>query len=98
MCYRGNDLGKPHKRPDWWEWELELSPHVWKRMTVRVFTEVDLRRMMERATSLHPDVVEGRWVASCRHERRPWEVIVEPDFEQQLLVVVTAYPLYEDTL
>ena len=62
-------------------------------MVDRSFTEVDLRHMMERASSLHPDIVEGRWIASCRHERRPWEVIVEPDFEQQLIVVVTAYPV-----
>jgi len=26
---------------------------------------------------------------------KEWEVIVEPDFERQLLVVVTAYPVWE---
>jgi hypothetical protein len=52
--------------------------------------------MMERASSLDADVAEGRWIASCRHERKPWEVIVEPDFEQQLLVVVTAYPVDDE--
>jgi len=26
-----------------------------------------------------------------RHERRPWEVVVEPDDLARLLVVVTAY-------
>lgn len=64
-------------------------------MMDRRFTEVDLRYMMERASGLQPDVVEGRWIAFCRHESRRWEVIVEPDFEQQVLVVVTAYPVYE---
>jgi hypothetical protein len=36
--------------PGWWDWELELSPHLLKRMTDRRFTEIDLRRMLERAS------------------------------------------------
>jgi hypothetical protein len=32
--------------PGWWDWELELSPHLLKRMTDRRFTEIDLRRML----------------------------------------------------
>ena len=62
-------------------------------MIDRRFTEVDLRHMMERAIGLAPDVQEGRWTVFCRHGKRRWEVIVEPDLEQQLLVVVTAYPV-----
>ncbi len=80
--------------PDWWNWELELSPHLLKRMTDRRFTEIDLRRMLERASGYREDVVEGRWVIETRHRSRPWEVIVEPDGERQLLVVVTAYPVW----
>jgi hypothetical protein len=64
-------------------------------MDDRRFTELDLRRMLERAAGYRPDVVEGRWVIETRHRRRPWEVIVEPDRERQLLVVVTAYPVWE---
>jgi hypothetical protein len=81
--------------PDWWDWELELSPHLLKRMTDRRFTEIELRRMLERASSYREDVVEGRWVIETRHRGRAWEVIVEPDRERQLLVVVTAYPVWE---
>jgi hypothetical protein len=81
--------------PEWWDWELELSPHLFKRMTDRRFTEIDLRRMLERATGYRPDVVEGRWIVEMRHRRRAWEVIVEPDQERRLLVVVTAYPVWE---
>jgi len=81
--------------PDWWDWELELSPHLLKRMSDRRFTEIDLRRMLERARGYREDVAEGRWVIETRHHGRPWEVIVEPDREQQLLVVVTAYPVWE---
>lgn len=42
-----------------------------------------------------PDVVEGRWVIETRHRRKPWKVIVEPDFEAEVLLVVTAYPVWE---
>ena len=62
-------------------------------MVDRDFTEVDLRRMLERARRLHEDVVEGRWIVETRHARHPWEVIVEPDPEIRLLIVVTAYPV-----
>jgi hypothetical protein len=33
--------------PEWWTWELELSPHLLRRMLDRGFSEVDLRIMME---------------------------------------------------
>jgi hypothetical protein len=77
--------------PAWWDWELELSPHLFKRMEDRSFNEVDLRRMLERATGFREDVVEQRFVIESRFEGRPWEVIVEPDPAARLLVVVTAY-------
>jgi hypothetical protein len=35
--------------PAWWEWEIELTPHLEKRMEDRDFTEVDLRAMLQRA-------------------------------------------------
>jgi hypothetical protein len=45
-------------------------------MTDRRFTEVDLRRMLERASGYREDVLEGRWVIETRHRGRRWEVIV----------------------
>jgi hypothetical protein len=51
--------------------------------------------MLERASGYCEDVVEGRWVIETRHGGRSWEVIVEPDREPRLLVVVTAYPVWE---
>lgn len=80
--------------PSWWDWELELSPHLLKRMIDRAFTEVDLRGMLERATGLREDIVDGRWLVETWHRGKPWAVIVEPDAELQLLVVVTAYPVW----
>ena len=74
---------------------MELSPHLLKRMTDRRFTEVDLRRMLERASGYRENVVEGRWIIETRRRGSAWEVIVEPDRERQLLVVVTAYPVWE---
>lgn len=62
-------------------------------MEDRRFTEVDLRRMLEGANGYRRDSVEGRWVIDSRHDRRSWEVIVEPLTSEQLLLVVTAYPL-----
>ncbi len=56
----GTESGKK-TLPEWWDWELELSPHLLKRMEDRQFNEVDLRTMLARATSCHPDIVEGRW-------------------------------------
>ena len=75
---------------EWWSWELELMPHLLKRMGDRGFTEVDLRSMLERASEFSPDIVEGRFVITTKHAKRPWEVIVEPDGVDQLLLVITA--------
>jgi hypothetical protein len=61
-------------------------------MEDRRFTEIDLRRMLGRATDYGPDVVADRWVIHTRFRRRRWEVIVEPDDVAGLLLVVTAYP------
>jgi hypothetical protein len=49
--------------------------------------------MFDKATSFKRDIVEGRWVIRTRYRRRPWEIIVEPDSTENLLVVITAYPL-----
>lgn len=77
--------------PPWWEWELELTPHVEKRMEDRDFNEVDLRSMLQQASGYRADVVDGRYVVETTHHRLSWEVIVEPDEMLHLLVVVTAY-------
>lgn len=79
--------------PDWWEWEIELTPHLEKRMEDRDFNEVDLREMLARARAHRADVVEGRFVIETVHKRVAWEIVVEPDEMDHLLVVVTAYPV-----
>ena len=52
--------------------------------------------MLERAKSYRPDIVEGRWIIEASHRRRSWDVIVEPDDDAKLLVVITAYPVDEE--
>jgi hypothetical protein len=64
-----------------------------KRMVDRGFSEVDLRSMISSAMNLREDHEPGRWVVETSQEARPWEVIVEPDSADQLLVVITAYPV-----
>ena len=80
-------------RPDWWEWELEITSHAEKRMEQRDFTELDLRRMFDSAMGIREDHFEGRWVVETTYEEDPWEVIVEPDSDETLLVVITAYAI-----
>jgi len=77
--------------PDWWEWELVLTGHAELRMEQRRLTEVELRAMLRRASGYSPSVVEGRFMIRSTHRGRPWVVMVEPDFEERVLVVVTAY-------
>jgi hypothetical protein len=77
--------------PEWWEWPLELTPHVIKRMRERGFSETDLRAMMDDAIGCAPDEVPGRWAVRTRLHSQEWQVIVEPDREDELLVVVTAF-------
>ncbi len=79
--------------PEWWDWELEFSAHLLKRMVDRQSSEVNLRSMMESASGLREDDEPGRWVVETAHESRPWEVIVEPDSGDHLLIVITAYPV-----
>jgi len=47
--------------------------------------------MLQVARSHHRDIVEGRWVIVTRHRRNRWEIVVEPDVEAAILVVITAY-------
>jgi hypothetical protein len=84
-------IASPRKWPEWWDWELELTPHVLKRMLDRQFNEVDLRSMLSSASG-YAAQSEGRFVVFTRHDGREWHVIVEPDVIDRVLVVITAYP------
>jgi hypothetical protein len=77
--------------PDWWNFELELSPHVEERMIDRGFSEVDLRLMLEATSAIRSGVGGGRWILETTHDSDAWEVVVEPDEHEQVIVVITAY-------
>lgn len=80
----------------WWDWPLtEPSPYLLKRMLDRRFSESDLREMLTLATVVEPDAEPGRWVAHTRSQGRDWDIVIEPQVDEQVLVVVTAYPLDE---
>ena len=77
--------------PDWWEWEIEVSSHCLKRMSERGFNEIDLRAMLDDAEQIH-EQTHGTFLVATKLNLRPWEVIVTPDDDLRLIVVVTAYP------
>jgi hypothetical protein len=60
-------------------------------MEQRGVNEVEVRGMLERATGFEISVVAGRFMIQTRRGQSPWVVIVEPDVEAKLLVVVTVY-------
>jgi hypothetical protein len=60
-------------------------------MEQRGVTEVEVRAMLERATGFGAGVVEGRFMIQTRRGDSAWIVIVEPDADASLLVVVTVY-------
>lgn len=82
--------------PEWWRWEIERKPHLLRRMRDRRFSEVELRLMLEDASGYHANCEPGRYAIETRHDRRPWEVIVEPVPEEKALVIVTAYGLEQE--
>ncbi len=51
--------------------------------------------MLVRSTRYEPSVVEGRFMIHATQNHRPWIVIVEPDVDAKLLVVVTPYEVSE---
>jgi hypothetical protein len=51
--------------------------------------------MLEKATTFEPSVVKGRFMIHAHDLQQPWIVIVEPDTDAKLLVVVTVYKVFE---
>jgi len=80
------------ERPEWWDWELRFISHLEARMEERGFSEVELRGMLTDATSVAPSRRSGRFLISTHLGRHPWVVVVEPDPDDQISYVVTAYP------
>jgi hypothetical protein len=49
--------------------------------------------MFDNAFGYIQDSVEYRWIIKTKHNNRDWEIIVEPDYDEKLLVVITAYSI-----
>jgi hypothetical protein len=64
--------------PEWWDWELELTPHIEKRMEDRGFNEVELRQVLERAAGFRDDVADGRFVIEARFQGRSGRWLSSP--------------------
>jgi hypothetical protein len=78
--------------PEWWGWELDFGlDHLRDQMTRREFSETDLREMLERATNFREDEEFGRWLIETVNHHQPWAVIVEPQVDDRILLVITAY-------
>ncbi len=84
------------ERPDWWDWPLAFTAHVELRMEERGFSEVEIRAMLEGGMALLPSKRPGRWLVRTRHAGTSWIVVVEPDDENRIVMVVTAYPRSDD--
>ena len=78
--------------PEWWEWDLAFIPHVESRMEERRFSEIDVRAMLADAFAITPARRPGRYLVSTRFQGRGWTTVLEPDPQDQLVFVVTAYP------
>ena len=62
-------------------------------MEDRGFTEVELRRMIEKAKRLRRLPRRGRWAVETMHKGTRWEVIVKPETMTKRLEIITAYPV-----
>jgi hypothetical protein len=90
LCNDAGETSILERWPPWWSWPLDFTHHLLKRMVDRRFSQVDLRAMLEDATSVQPDSVAGRFIVSSRHEECHWKIVVEPDHQEHRLVVVAA--------
>ena len=79
------------QHPEWLDWDLIVSDHVYRRMPLRGFNEPDLRIMVADATEFRPSHEEGRFLLHSRLSGQQWRVVVEPEPEALRLVVVTAW-------
>ena len=81
------------QRPKWWDWDLEISPHLLIRSEQRHFDEVDLRTMIEDAVSMEPELLPDRWRIETKWRRRAWRIVVDVDDHRKRVRVVTAFPV-----
>jgi hypothetical protein len=75
--------------PEWWNWDLSFTGHA---EFAHGATRGDRGGRPRYAGASHQvRRREGRFMIQTRRGQSPWVVIVEPDAEARLLVVVTVY-------
>jgi hypothetical protein len=85
-------MGSDFEWPEWWYWELDFElSHLRDRMRDRDLTELDLREMLEIANNYRPDVEAGRWVIRTERKDMVWYIIMEPQMDEKILKVITAF-------
>jgi hypothetical protein len=77
--------------PEWWGWEIEFIPHLLKRMLDRQFNEVSLRIMLDEAIDYAPEE-NDRFIILTKYDNQKWKIIVEPEYIDRVLLIITAYP------
>ncbi len=82
---------KLRKKAEWLDWDLEISYHAYKRSRPRGFNETDLRIMVSDAAGFRESHVEGRFVLHSHLGDEQWRIVVEPDYEEHTVIVVTAW-------
>ncbi len=61
-------------------------------MDQRGVTEVEVRAMLEDAARAVPDREPGRWAVHTTHDGAPWKIILEPQQEERVTLVITLFP------
>lgn len=62
-------------------------------MISRNFNEIDLRSMLSNPFGYERDSEEGRFLIKSVYKHKNWEIIIEPDFEEKVIVVITVFSL-----
>ena len=79
------------KRPHWWDWELELSEHAEDCMEERGTDQLGLRWMLHHCSRWRRSRTAGRFIVEATYRGTAWEIVLDPDYDRQCIVVVTMY-------
>jgi hypothetical protein len=60
-------------------------------MEDRGFSEIELRAMLADATAIAASRHPGRWLIFTHLGEHPWVVVVQPDQDDHITYVITAY-------
>ncbi|MEO0588300.1 MAG: hypothetical protein AAF078_11755 [Planctomycetota bacterium] len=79
--------------PQWWQWDLSLSPRLSESLDDLGVSEPDVLTMLELADRFRPARVAGRYVVEAEHADTDWDVTIEPDTARGQVTIISAKPL-----